>query len=98
VAGLGMAGALAGCAPGVSAPASAPAAGATPGAATTLKYADKAVVMRYMTGGFTQAGPEDHLVKEYQEEALRREYGINVDIQYESASWADIDALIEVRL
>jgi hypothetical protein len=33
-----------------------------------------------------------------QEDVLRTEYGINVDIRYESATWADIDALMEVRL
>ncbi|RIK33589.1 MAG: hypothetical protein DCC55_34655 [Chloroflexi bacterium] len=90
-AGLGVAGALAACSPGV-----APQAASTSGPA--LKFADRACVFRYMTGGFTQAGPEDNLVKELQEEALRQEYGINVDIRYESASWADIDALMEVRL
>jgi ABC-type glycerol-3-phosphate transport system substrate-binding protein len=90
-AGLSVAGALAACAPGV-------APQAQQGSGPALKFADRACVFRYMTGGFTQAGPEDNLVKEYQEEALRREYGINVDIRYESASWADIDALMEVRL
>jgi putative aldouronate transport system substrate-binding protein len=98
MAGLGVAGVMAGCqptAPG-AAQQSAPAAGASTGPA--LKFADKACVFRYMTGGFTQAGPEDNLVKQLQEDALRREYGLNVDIQFESATWADIDALMEVRL
>lgn len=85
---------------------SAPAAvGASAGATSaptvhvpTILYSDKACVHRYLTGGYTQGGPEDHLIKELQEEALRKEYGINVDIQFESASWADIDSLMEIRL
>lgn len=93
-AGLGAAGMLAACTPGASQPAS---SGQVAGA-PALKFADNACVLRYMTGGFTQAGPEDNLVKQIQEEALRNEYGLNVDIQFESASWADIDALMEVRL
>ncbi len=94
-AGLGAAGILSGCGPG-----GAPAAPAAPGpaGAPAVKYADKAAVFRYMTGGFAAPGPQDDLVKQLQEEVLRNEYGINVDIRYESATWADIDALMEVRL
>lgn len=92
--GLGAAGVLAACTPGVQQPAASEGAAGAP----ALKFADKACVLRYMTGGFTQAGPEDNLVKQLQEDALRKEYGLNVDIQFESASWADIDALMEVRL
>jgi len=96
LAGTGVAAsALAGCVPTETAPAAQEEAAPS---APFIKYADRACVMRYMTGGFTQAGPEDHLIKELQEEALRQEYGLNVDIQFESASWADIDALMEVRL
>ena len=51
-----------------------------------------------MTGGYPDPGPDDGLVKQVQEDALRKEYGLNVDIQFESASWADIDALMELRL
>jgi ABC-type glycerol-3-phosphate transport system substrate-binding protein len=92
-AGLGAAGFLAACAPG-----GAPAAPAASSGGSAVKYADKAALFRYMTGGFAAPGPEDNLVKQLQEEILRSEYGINVDIQYESATWADIDALMEVRL
>ncbi len=112
LAGMGAASALVGCGPRATAtptavatavPAtmapeatSAPVATAVP--EPTVKYGDKACVFRYMTGGFVQAGPEDNLIKEIQEEALRKEYGINVDIQFESAAWSDIDSLIELRL
>jgi hypothetical protein len=91
-AGLGAAGLLGACAPagGVAPAASSGSSG--------VKYADNAAAFRYMTGGFAAPGPEDNLVKQLQEDILRSEYGINVDIQFESATWADIDALMEVRL
>lgn len=92
-AGLGAAGLLAACTPGATPPA---ATGPSNGPA--IRYADNPAVFRYMTGGFAAPGPQDNMVKELQEEALRNEYGINVDIRYESATWADIDALMEVRL
>ncbi|MCC6626001.1 MAG: twin-arginine translocation signal domain-containing protein [Chloroflexi bacterium] len=80
----------------------APAAGvaptAAPAAPAVSKAGGKVVLTRYMTGGYTTPGPDDALVKQFQEEAIRKEYGLNVDIQYESASWADIDQLMEVRL
>jgi hypothetical protein len=77
-----------------AAPTKAPAA-ATPIPTVGTK---KLVVTRYMTGGFTAAGKEDNLVKQYQEAAIKKDYGLDVDIQIESASWADIDALIMLRL
>lgn len=92
-AGLGAAGLLSACTPGGSAPAAPSAAGGP-----AIKYADEAALFRYMTGGYAAPGPEDDMVKQLQEEILRDEYGINVDIRYESATWADIDALMEVRL
>ena len=113
-AGLSAAAALAACAPAApatpeskpaaeptkaaGAPTTAPAAPTTASAAPMpLKY--KTVpVHRYLTGGFTQPGPEDNLIKQIQEEALKKEYGLNIDIQFESASWADIDTLMELRL
>lgn len=95
-AGFGAAGLLSACAPGGAGSPAAPAASSS--GAPAVKYADKAAVFRYMTGGFAAPGPEDNLVKQLQEEILREEYGINVDIQFESATWADIDALMEVRL
>lgn len=105
-AGLTAGAAVVGCGAGTAAPAiattapaqTAAATGAAPTAAAVVKYADRACVFRYLTGGFTQAGPEDVLVKQLQEEALRRDYGLNVDIQFESAGWADIDQLMELRL
>ncbi len=70
----------------------------TPTPGSTIRYADRACVFRTMIGGFPNQGVDDYLVKQYQEEQLRNEYGINVDIQVESASWADIDALMNLRL
>ena len=81
-----------------SAPAARPSPPTAPAAAPAIRYADKAVVHRYLTGGYSFFGPDDPLVKQIQEEALRKEYGLNVQINYESASWADIDALMDVRL
>ena len=76
-----------------------PAAEAKPTtAAPAVKSSDKIVVHRYMTGGFTTPGPDDAQVKQIEEEALRKNYGLNVDIQFESATWADIDPLMELRL
>src|SRR5689334_17382084 len=43
-----------------TAPAGAPATPTT--AAPAIKYADKAAVMRFMTGGFTTVGSDDELV------------------------------------
>ena len=91
-AGLGAAGLLGACAPGgVGAP-SASSGG------SSASSSGNPTLFRYMTGGFAAPGPEDNLVKQLQEDILRSEYGINVDIQFESATWADIDALMEVRL
>lgn len=70
------------------------AATATP----VIKYAGKACIHRYMCGGFSGAGPDDKLIKEIQEKALRDEYGLNVSIEVESAPWSDIDNLITTRL
>jgi len=66
--------------------------------APAIKYADKACVHRYINGGFTGTGPDDKLIKEIQEKALRDEYGLNVSIKVESAPWSDIDNLITTRL
>jgi len=79
-------------------PATAAPATSAPTAAPAIKYGDKACVHHYMTGGFVGAGPEDDLIKQIQEDALRNEYGLNVDIQVESAAWADFDQLLNVRL
>ncbi len=108
----GMAGAagaaiLAGCGP-KAAPTAAPTGEAAPAAATTastvaatatpaIKYADKACIHRHMVGGFT-AGPDDQLVKEIQEQALREQYSLNVDVKFESANWSDFDNLITTRI
>lgn len=90
------AGFLAGCGIKPEAGGSAPAT--TSGAAPAIKYADKAAVHRYISGGFAGAGPDDKLIKEIQEKALREEYGLNVSIEMESAAWGDIDQLITTRL
>ena len=82
----------------VSAVTVAPAPATPTAAAPAVKYAEKAAALRYMTGGFPDPGPDDGLIKKIQEDALRTEYGLNVDVQFESASWADIDALMELRL
>lgn len=66
--------------------------------ASAIKYADKACVHRYMCGGFSGAGPDDKLIKDIQEKALRDEYGLNVSMEVESAAWSDIDQLITTRL
>ncbi len=91
------AGLLASCGPTpTAAPAGtvAPALTSTPG----LKYGDKAAVHRYMCGGFSGAGPDDKLIKDIQEKALRDEYGLNVSIEIESAPYSDIDQLVTTRL
>jgi hypothetical protein len=67
-------------------------------AAPVVKYADKAAVHRYLAGGFAGAGPDDKLIKEIQEKAIRDEYGLNIDLQCESAPWSDVDTLITTRL
>jgi hypothetical protein len=83
----------------------APAAAATaapsapkPAAPATLKYGDKICVQRYMTGGFTTPGADDAQVHQIEMDAVKQKYGLNIDIQYESATWADIDPLMELRL
>jgi putative aldouronate transport system substrate-binding protein len=82
-----------------AAPTTAPAAATKPAvSAPAIRYAEKAMIHRYLTGGYSFVGPEDAAIKQIQEEALRKEYGLNVQINYESASWADIDALMDVRL
>ncbi len=89
------AGLLASCGPTpTAAPAATPASVGTPG----LKYADNAAVHRYMCGGFSGAGPDDKLIKDIQEKALRDEYGLNVSIEIESAPYSDIDQLVTTRL
>jgi hypothetical protein len=99
-AGILMAGTLAGCGaeptatPAPTATSAKPAATATP----SLKYAAKACVHKFMHGFSVNPGKEDHLVKELQEEALRKEYGINVDIQIETASFADVYSLQDLRI
>ena len=106
MAGLGAA-SLLGCRPGAPVSPTSPGAGAAPtavptalpvAAEPTLRYADKACVFRYMTGGVVQAGPDDKLVQEIQEEALRKVFGLNVKVEFESASWTDFDGLVEMRL
>ena len=77
-----------------AAPSSAAAATSVP----NIKYADKAALFRYITGGFTQAGPDDGLIKKIQEDALRKEYGLNVNITFESAGWNDIDRIMALRV
>ncbi len=57
-----------------------------------------ALAHHYMTGGFAGVGPEDNLIKQIQEDALRNQYGINVDLTFESATWADFDQLLSIRL
>ena len=104
VAGLAGAGLLAGCAPKATPTAEPTGAAATAAptaavtAAPTLKYADKICVHHHMTGGHIGPGPEDNLVIELQEEALRKEYGLNVRIEWESAPWSDFDQLVTTRL
>ncbi len=91
------AGLLASCGP---APTAAPVGTAAPALTSTpgLKYGDKAAVHRYMCGGFSGAGPDDKLIKDIQEKALRDEYGLNVSIEIESAPYSDIDQLVTTRL
>jgi maltose-binding protein MalE len=67
-------------------------------AAPAIKYADQACVHRYIRGGFSGAGPDDKLIKDIQEKALRDEYGLNVSLEVESAPWSDIDGLITTRM
>ncbi|HUX88288.1 MAG TPA: hypothetical protein VMW65_14900, partial [Chloroflexota bacterium] len=76
----------------------APAASTTATSVSTVKYADHAAVFRYITGGFTQAGPDDALIAKIQEDALRKEYGLNVKINFESAGWNDVDRIIALRV
>lgn len=89
VAGASMASVLAGCvAPTGQAPAVSSGSPA-PGPARNHHY---------MTGGFAGAGAEDNLVRQIQEDALRREYGLNLNLDFESATWADFDQLLLIRL
>ncbi|NLE46112.1 MAG: hypothetical protein GX620_15440 [Chloroflexi bacterium] len=74
----------------------APAATAAP-EMPAIKYGDKACVMRYMAGGYLPEGPQENRIKEIIEEALRNEYGINIDFQFERATYADIEPLITLR-
>ncbi|NLE43135.1 MAG: hypothetical protein GX620_00310 [Chloroflexi bacterium] len=112
-AGVIGAGLLAGCAPSATpaaAPTTAPATAApvattAPAAATpvvtapaVLKYGDKMCIHHHMTGGHIGPGPDDQLIIEIQQEALRNEYGLNVSIEFESAPWSDFDPLVVTRL
>lgn len=96
--------ALAGCQgsqPTVAKPVGAPtsaAAAPTPVAAPTIKFAQKACVHRVMYSWTGAPGPDDPLVKQLQEEALRKEYGINVDLQVETASASDLPSISDLRL
>ena len=85
-----------------SAPAAAPAAAPTAAAAATsapnIKVGTQTVNFRYITGGYTQAGPDDGLIAQIQQDALRKEYGLNVNIAFESAGWNDIDKIIALRV
>src|SRR6185437_1364939 len=40
----------------------------------------------------------DGLIKKIQEDALRKEYGLNVNITFESAGWNDIDRIMALRV
>jgi ABC-type glycerol-3-phosphate transport system substrate-binding protein len=64
----------------------------------TIKFAQKAAVHRVMYSWTGAPGPDDALVKQLQEEALRKEYGINVDLQIETASAADLASLADLRM
>jgi hypothetical protein len=74
------------------------AAASTPATTSAIKYADAACVHRHIKGGFIAPGPDDGMIKQLQEEALRKEYGLNIDLRFESAAWSDIDQLITTRL
>lgn len=78
--------------------ASSPTAAAAVTSVPNIKYANQAAVFRYITGGFTQAGPDDALIEKIQEDALRKEYGLNVKISFESAGWNDVDRIIALRV
>ena len=101
-AGLGM---LAGCGapPAAETPTaqSAGAAASMPGmsaSSAAVKYADEACVHHHIKGGFVGPGPDDPLIEQLQRDALLKEYGLNVDLKFKSAPWADIDTLITTRL
>jgi hypothetical protein len=101
MAGVAGASVLAACAGQLPAapPTAAPAGEATAvPAAAAMKYADKACLHHYLAGGFTGPGPDDMLIQQIQEDALRKEYGLNVSIEMESAPWSDIDTLITTRI
>lgn len=90
---------LAGCGPTATQPSSSATDIVSQATATpAVKYADKACVHRFISPGFSGAGPDDSLVREIQEKALLDEYGLNVSLEIESAAWSDIDNLITTRL
>lgn len=100
VAGVAGASVLASCAPKATPTTTAATAAPTaaPTAASVLKYGDEACIHHHITGGYAGPGPEDELIIQLEEEALREQYGLNVKITWESASWSDIDTLMTTRL
>ena len=92
--GAGLAGALVSCAPAAEPTAAPTAAPETAAEATTAATAEPTVapaptpmpdepcVVRFTNYG--TAAPDDHLIKQIIEDALRDEYGLNVDLQFES--------------
>lgn len=63
-------------------------------AAPVIKYADSACVLRWLSTctGTVGEGPDDKEVKALQEEALRKIYGLNIDLRVENVAcegWVD---------